>query len=64
MIRPSLPETARDSFLKFVQAQTRARHADDKPPKSLDEWKARKATSTSGMSAADALPKARCPNAI
>jgi cephalosporin-C deacetylase-like acetyl esterase len=40
--RPILPESARDSFLKYVKAQTHALRAGDKPPQSLDEWTARK----------------------
>ena len=40
---PILDESARDSFLKYVQAQTRARHAEDQPPRSLEEWRVRKA---------------------
>lgn len=42
MRRPILPESAGDSFLKFVQTQTRALHADDKPPRTIVEWNARK----------------------
>jgi dienelactone hydrolase len=38
MPRRILPESAQDSFLKFVQSQTRARRADDQPPESLDNW--------------------------
>jgi cephalosporin-C deacetylase-like acetyl esterase len=37
-----LPETARDSFLKFVQAQTRAMRAGDEPPRTIEAWTARK----------------------
>jgi cephalosporin-C deacetylase-like acetyl esterase len=42
MRQPVLPETARDSFLQFVRAQTRARHAASQPPKTADEWNARR----------------------
>ncbi len=42
MRKPILPESARDSFLKYVQTQTRGVHANDRPPRTVEEWISRK----------------------
>ncbi len=42
MRKPLLPPSARESFLEFVRAQTRACRADDRAPPSRDAWQAQK----------------------